>query len=103
MSELTVWRYGTSASSTVWFKNLAPGSYWTGRRSRQLIRHKCSMRGHKLYPIANFENFSPDTLKMAVSVHYGLRYGKVCLGRYKWWDACERIGLWLCCSVHFLL
>jgi len=37
------------------------------------------MRSH---PIVDFDNFSPDTLKMADILHNGLRCGKVCLGGY---------------------
>jgi len=40
------------------------------------------MRRLRLYPIAHFENFSPDTLKMTDILRYGLRCSKVCLRGY---------------------
>jgi len=41
------------------------------------------MKCHGLYLIADFENFSPDTLKMADICCYGIRYGKCELMRGK--------------------
>jgi len=46
----------------------------------QLIGYNYLMKCHRLYPIANFKNSSPDILKMANILRYGVRYGKVCLG-----------------------
>jgi len=45
----------------------------------QLNEYKCAMKWHILYPIADFENYSLDTLKIADILLYFLRYGKVCL------------------------
>jgi len=46
----------------------------------KLIGYNCSMKCHRLYLIADFENFSLDTLKMAdiccydtVNVNWGVR------------------------------
>jgi len=52
------------------------GSYWAKTTLRQLIGYNCPMKYHRSYLIADFENFSPDTLKMADILCYGLRYGK---------------------------
>jgi len=41
------------------------GSYWTEKLLRQLIGHNCPMKCQRPYLIAHFENFSPDTFKMA--------------------------------------
>jgi len=38
------------------------------------------MKCYRSYPIADFENFRPDTLKMADILCYDLQYRKVCLG-----------------------
>jgi len=35
------------------------------------------MKCHRLYLIADFENFSPDALNIAEICCYGVRYGKV--------------------------
>jgi len=74
MSEFPVRRYSMLGSSTACLKSCG-GSYCPGRRLRQLIGYKCPIRCHRSYPITDFENFSPDTLKMAGILHYG----KVCL------------------------
>jgi len=46
-----------------------------GRIKHCLIQN-CPMKCHRLYLIADFENFSPDTLKMADICCYGVQSGK---------------------------
>jgi len=65
-------------------------SYWPENFLRYFIGYNCPMKCHRLYVVADFENLSSDTLKMADISCYGLRYGKC------EWGVTEQLILYRC-------